>query len=274
MKAYCLIRPQPHYRREAFVAGLKRAGYALADAPPPKPSAGDLLLIWNRYGEGEALADRFEKHGAQVIVAENGYLGLDADGIQYYALSLGQHNGAGRWPIGDGSRWEKLGIELKPWRTQGQHIVVRGQRGIGSRLMASPPDWHKGIPAKLRPYTGRAVKVLEHPGKPACHPDVVKWLCDNYRGAHACVIWSSGAGIRALIEGVPVIYQAPHWICEAAAAHDLSAIEKLDGWMNDALRLRALREMAWAQWTIAEIASGEPFVRLRELYSPSQGAAA
>lgn len=268
-QAYCNIRPHPHYRREAFVKGLEVAGWQVQHCYPSRPPGPrDVLVIWNRYGEAEASADKWEKQGGTVFVAENGYVGHDAHGVQYYALSISQHNGAGRWVIGDGSRWEKLGIELKPWRTpldqtRPGHIVVRGQRGIGSRLMASPPDWHKRIVGELKKVTPRPVKVLEHPGKPACDPEVVKQLTDALRGAHACVIWSSGAGIRALIEGVPVFFHAPHWICGAAGMSTISMIEH--PMVSDQTRLFALQNMAWAQWTVAEIASGEAFVRLTEM---------
>lgn len=264
--AYCTIRPHPHYRREAFVTGLEKAGWLVHIGYPSRPpNRNDLLVIWNRYGEAEASADRWEKHGGCIIVAENGYVGHDANGIQYYALAIGQHNGGGRWPEGDGSRWEKLGIEPKPWRKDGAHIVVRGQRGIGSRIMASPPGWHVGCGARLQKVTRRKVKVLDHPGKPACEPGIVQWLQANFAGAWCCVIWSSGAGVRALIEGVPVIHEAPHWICEKAAAHDIAMVEKLDGAMRDDLRLQAFHRLAWAQWTVAELASGEPFLRLAQL---------
>ena len=262
--AYCKIRPLPHYRREAFVNGLQAAGYTIDNEyPTRKPGPGDVLVIWNRYGEGEAVADKWEKLGGLVFVAENGYVGLDAAGVQYYALSISQHNGAGPIPTGDGSRWEKLGIQLKPFREAGNQIVIRGQRGIGSRLMASPQDWHKRLAAALTKTTKRPVKVLDHPGKPACDPEVVEWLCKNFENAHACVVWSSGAAIRALIEGVPAFYDAPHWICQAAALKwgaDLEAPKR-----DEAARLRALQRMAWGQWTVEELTTGEPFVRLREL---------
>ena len=263
-KAYCRIRPQPHYRREAFVQGLAAAGWQVEDNyPAGKPGPGDVLVIWNRYGEGEAAADAWEKFGGRVFVAENGYVGLDGHGVQYYALSVSQHCGAGRMPTGDGSRWDRLGIALQPFRDGGSHLVIRGQRGIGSRLMASPQDWHRRLAAQLARTTQRPVKLLDHPGKPACDPDVVDGLRKSFEKAHACLVWSSAAAIRALIEGVPVFFDAPHWICEGAAVKGMADLERPK--RDDAARLAALQRMAWGQWTIAEIAGGEPFVRLREL---------
>jgi hypothetical protein len=71
--------------------------------------------------------------------------------------------------------------------------------------------------------------------------------------------------VKALVAGIPVRYDAPRWVCSGAA-------DKLtwDGQAklpvgNDATRLEALQRMAWAQWRISELETGEPFVRIRDL---------
>jgi hypothetical protein len=262
LRAYCLIREYPHYRREAFVAGLARAGYQVSVGHPGRSRPGDLLVIWNRYGHYDQVASAHERAGGIVLVAENGYIGQDKDGVQLYALAVHGHNGSGWWPEGDGARWEELGVEIKPWRAEGEHLYVRGQRGIGTSLMASPPQWHHALGKVLRRTSKRKVVVVDHPGKPACQPGQVAVLQRDMDGAHACLIWSSAVGVRALVEGVPAFYSAPHWVCAGAALRGLERLE--DPLMDDEVRLRALERMAWAQWTVAELASGEPFKRLVE----------
>lgn len=258
MKAVCRVRDQPHYRRDAFVQGLTRAGYDVVDNASPK--AGDVLVTWNRY---HTEADDWERGGGTVLVSENGYIGHDADGIQYYALAVSGHNGSGKWPRGDSSRFDALGLDVKPWREHGTHIVIRGQRGIGDSKMASPPHWHVTASRDLMRLSARIQVIQEHPGKPACDAGVAARIIDSLAGAHAMCIWSSAAGVRALVEGVPVFYAAPHWICEGAAVRGVGNVEKPV--MDDAARAEALESMAWAQWTVAELATGEPFVRLREI---------
>ena len=48
-RAFCLIRTEPVYRREAFITGLQAAGYVTC-SDPTRGEAGDVLVIWNRYG--------------------------------------------------------------------------------------------------------------------------------------------------------------------------------------------------------------------------------
>lgn len=273
-RAWCMIREAPWYRREAFTSGLKAAGFEVIGRAPDRPAGRhEVLVIWNRYGGVHETASRFEREGGTVIVAENGYLSAGGSAPKfdvhpqgpkpgdYYALSLHGHNGSGRWPEGGPERWQALGIELRPWqRNEGGHILVAGQRGIGSPLMASPVDWHEHARARIQKATKRPVKVRLHPGNNA--PKVP--LSDDLRGAWACVVWSSGSGVKALTLGIPVFYDAPHWICSPGAVHMKNA--NYDAPLcDDAARLRALERMAWAQWTVAEIQSGEPFRRLMEL---------
>lgn len=258
-RAVCLVRQEPHYRRQAFVDGLMRAGYTLHDHIEPGPS--DVLVVWNLSGHGAAMAAQFRKAGARVLVAENGYIGADAQGQQLYALALGGHNGSGTWPQGGPERWAALCIEPAPWRAHGTQIVVRGQRGIGSPEMASPPSWHQFAARRLERAAPKRWQIIqEHTGKPACHAAAAADIDHALIGAHAMCIWASAAGVRALVKGVPVFYDAPHWICEQAAVRGIENVEHPR--QDDGARARALRALAWAQWSAAELASGEPFVQL------------
>jgi|GEM_PF-3190419 len=244
------IRPQPTYRREAFESGLRRLGYtdlrdyACGKHWPNGPD--DLLVLWNLMrGRDEQYAQAWEKRGGTVLVCENGY--LQQVDKTYYAISTHGHNGSGWFPQGnDGfGRFAKLGIPLKDMRegVEGS-TVVRGQRGIGSELMHSPPNWHVTMGQKLRAKGVPRVVVMPHPG------DKGKLEADAQAiaGASRLVIWSSAMGVRALVEGVPVDFCAPKWICA--------------GWRVEG-RERSLVNMAFGQWHHEEIATGEPFARMK-----------
>jgi hypothetical protein len=245
------IRPQPSYRRAAFEDGLRRIGYSdirdyiCGRAWPSGPD--DLLVLWNLHrGPDETYARRWETKGGTVLVCENGY--LQQVDKTHYAISVHGHNGSGWFPAGDGeARFAKLGFAIKPMHDYSDRLslktVVRGQRGIGSELMFSPPRWHHQIAAKLRAKGVKNVVVMEHPGdKRKLEADA-----EALKGAGRLVIWSSAMGVRALCEGVPVDYHAPRWIC--------------GGWK--AGREKALHEMACGQWHHDEIATGEPFARMK-----------
>ena len=117
-RAVCMVRADPMYRRDACLKGLKEAGLEVVPKLD-RPKPGDLVVVWNRYGNYESEALRFEAAGAAVIVMENGYLGrredeyrklFSANGEQLYAMALDHHNGAGRWYVGEPGRWRPLTV--------------------------------------------------------------------------------------------------------------------------------------------------------------------
>jgi hypothetical protein len=257
-RAFCLIRSEPVYRRHGFVEGLRRCGYDVKDHVVDRNDfhPGDLLVIWNRYWENHALANIAEAKGATVIVAENAYVANDRSQRTRYALALHGHNGIGDWHCGGPERWEALGIELKPWRVFGDHVLICPNRSFGMPGYIMPVNWAEKAYIELQHITRRPLRIRPHPGnEPARKP-----LSQDLKGAWAVVVWSSSAGVEALIEGIPVICMAPRWIAKSAAGETLKSV------VEPALidRLPALHRLAWAQWHIEEIESGAPFQYLRD----------
>lgn len=249
--AYNLTRRDMYYRHDSFSAGLKAAGYEVRQGAP-QGSPGDVLLIWNRYGEYHDMATRFEQAGGTVIVAENGYINGPKDGGDFYAMARHGHNGSGQTPEGGPERFNALAVTLEPWRTDGKHVLICPNRAFGTPGLIMPVDWAGNTRRALEKLTKCEVRVRDHPGndKPK------KPLADDLKDAWVMVIWASSAGVHALIAGIPVICMAPYWICKSAAYDNLKEIESL-GMKPD--RMPALNRLAWAQWRLGEIESGEAF---------------
>jgi len=266
-RAFCMIRDLPHYRCHSFITGLHAAGYSVERSGAERALDGDVVVIWNRYGQYDSIASQAEKRGALVIVAENGFVGVDATGNQFYQLALHGHNGSGYWAVGEGDRLASQRINATPhWQASAPtgHIVVRGQRGIGRPEMASPPNWHENIAAQLRKVTKRMVRVIPHPGNGAVTDQRhVEYLA----GAHALVVWSSSVGVKALVMGVPVIACSPYWVCGPTPSINLIESDFIRSDASNALRHEMLRRMAWAQWSLEEIASGAAFTHLLSSYA-------
>jgi len=265
--AYIMLRAAPAYRRDAFAAGFERLGYRVRyEAAPPEPGRGDVLVIWNRYGAGAAAAGAFERAGEAVLVAENGYLGHDRAGRAYYALARDGHNGTGRWPVGGPERWRTLGRRLQPWRRQGRHVLVCGQRGFGYNPMAMPDDWPQRVAAELRQVTDRPLWFRPHPARRRRLPgagydrltDFTRPLAADLKGAWAAVVWSSNAATEALLAGCPAFYLAPHIVTAGAAEPGLANLEA----PSRPERRPVFERLAWAQWSVAELATGTPLHRL------------
>lgn len=264
--ALCLIRPNPVYRHDAFIEGMGKLGYQVETVPfykNRKPNPEDVILIWNRYGTGDIQATLFEKHGAAVIVVENSYLNMRKS-KKSFAMSLNRHNGAGTWPAAEHSRFEKLDIDIKPWKESGTHILVLPQRGVGLPGVAMPRDWEGSVVPRLRRKTGSAlVYVRRHPGTSR----ETSPLNEDLGHSWCAVTWGSSAATKALVEGVPVFYEFDRWIAGPAAClgiNNISMDVSAHTLMGD--RVAMLSNLAWAQWTLEEVLTGEPMARLLEIH--------
>lgn len=264
--ALCLIRPNPVYRHDAFIAGMQKLGYQVEIQPFSKgrrPTPDDVVLIWNRYGTGDKQATLFEEHGAAVIVVENSYLNMKKS-KKSFAMSLNRHNGAGVWPGPEYSRYEKLDIDLQPWKESGTHILVLPQRGVGLPGVAMPRDWEGSVVPRIRRITKSSmVHVRRHPGT----SKETTPLSDDFQHAWCSVTWGSSAATKALVAGVPVFYEFDRWIAGPAACFGINNISmdvSAHTMMGD--RVAMLSNLAWAQWTLDEVLTGEPMERLLEIH--------
>ena len=260
-RAWCLIRPEPSLRAKCFVNGLRSLGYDARIGFPNSAKDCDVLVTWNRYGAAHERAVEVERRGGKVLVTENGYIGAggtspkyDLDGGMamghYVALARGAHNGGGEWFSNGPDRWAQLGVTLAPWRTDGDYILVCPNRSFGQPGRIQPANWEHDVCARLKRHTKRPIKLRVHPGgnKPRTPIEA------DLRAAWAVVIWHSTAGVHALVEGVPVLCDAPAWILKPVAG----TIEQVDSpLMPD--REPHFHRLAWAQWTLAEVATGVAF---------------
>lgn len=268
MKAALLIRTAVHYRHDAFKEGLRRLGYSVVDTAD---TDADVVVMWNRYGSRHLYASAMEERGAKILVAENGYLGKDYRGESWYALAGRHHNGAGDWPRALGNaRIAAYGPQaLPPYRAPpvpGSRRVLRGlllpQRGIGPPGIASPIDWESRVRSAVR-RSGLTVELAarQHPGANRATGDGLEAALSSVDFA---IVWSSGAGVKSLVHGTPVVSTYADWIGAPAAT---SLDEFLQTGMlrtDEKIRAETLASVFAAMWRLDEIQSGEALQKVLE----------
>lgn len=236
------------HKAEIFKAGFVAAGYTPV-SDNKTPGADDVLVAWNRKPSNEGRIKYYENARAKVIIAENGYIGKDADGNKLLSLAHNYHLGAGRWYIGEEKRYLNQNFIIEPWRAPGEEIILLAQRGIGN---AKRLEWYIALADKIRARTKRKVIVRPHPGK--IHSPVTPALTT----AHAVVTWSSAAAIHALAFGVPSFHLMPGWIGEPTSKFGIEDLENPARGDRD----KMFHRISWAQWTAEEIRNGEAIKRV------------
>ena len=247
-------------RHEAIEQGLRANGYDVRHGGPAAIRSDDVLVTWNSHGRAEALSAQFKAAGARHIVCEEAYF-RRVNGEKHIALALWGHNGSGTWKPGGPGRFARFGIDPAPWRRDGDHVLVCGQRGFGYNAMANA--WPDDVHDRLRQATKRPIWFRPHPKRrrkmPTAAYDRVlnheEPLVDHLRGAWAVVVWSSNAATVALRHGVPAFHEAPHIVAEGAAPKGLARLERPK--RSNTARRRAFEDLAWAQWSLSEIGAGE-----------------
>lgn len=234
-RAWLNLRYTVPERRAVFTEGLQRIGFKVVDGLTMTPDAGDILVTWNRIHQGDSAAREFEARGLPVLVTENASWGNEFAGKQWYTLSKRYHNVSSGFEIGSPSRWDRLGVDLEDFRDEAGETVVLPSRGIGPACMRMPASWPRSQRGRIRAHPGRSVSMP---------------LREDLARASTVITWGSGAAIKALIWGIRVESHMPNWIGEQDN--------------TDAGRLAMFRRLAWAQWTLEELSTGEPMRRLLE----------
>jgi len=250
----------------------------------------DALIIWNRSnGYYERMASFFEKHGAKVIVMENPYIRIPNK--KYISIGLGYHNNLkyALLCLDNGERFASFGIEVQPWRTSGEHVLITTQskfwdrEAFGYSDNRQPDNWDSFIIRQVRVYTDRKILYRTHPksqppakhqwktitrnvqlsiSAPAfaqtfqtVHDDVIvsKKLEEDLKNAWCTILHSSNAATESLIAGIPVIYTGNNIFMQNCASTLIRDVK------NPAMpdnRLENLNRMAWNQFSIEEIGNG------------------
>lgn len=247
-----------------FAKGLAACGLTPSLDWPDSPA---VVVTWNRYGRFHEYCKRQEQNGVPIIVVENGYFGKDTLAETHFAMSLGAHAGAGHWPRGAGAaRWARLAMHPLPLQRppggRALRALVLGQRSIGQPGVASPQGWARTTARTLFSW-GVSVRVREHPGDQEAQrraPDLQQVLQE----VDFVATWNSGAAVKSLLLGKPVLYDAPHWVAARGALRlTRESLQELPH-MEDTRKL-GFEDVAAAQWSVGEISSGEAIRSLLEL---------
>jgi hypothetical protein len=201
------------------------------------------------------------KHNAAIrrypnfVYADLGYWGRE----QYYRFAVNGWSPQVRTDL-SADRFNRLGLEIRPWRTEGRQIIVAGStekacrdHGLGY-MQWETAMCHRlaglGIPVVYRPKPNdrqaRPIPGFGFDQRP---------IGDALQAAHLWVTHHSNSALDALVAGVPV-----H--CETGAASQFSAPLSADPPLLEG-REQFLTGVAWLQWTLDEMRSGECWAHLR-----------
>ena len=241
---------------DAFANSLVANGYDVVWNDP----VSDVDVIWSvlwhgRMAKNKDIWVRNQRLSKPTIVLEVG-------GIQRgstWKVGLNGINRDAYWgdSNNDDSRKRVLGLEVKPWRTKGEYILVCGQHDKSLQWQGMPrmSNWFLNTYDEIRKHTDRPIIFRPHP---RCRlPEIERGLRHVYRqepqhvngtydsfdmgfnDVHCTVSYSSNPGVHSIIEGVPA-FVSTHSLAYDVA-NDIDFLHDIENpvmpdrtqWLND-----------------------------------------
>jgi len=261
---------------DAFRQGANTLGFTCVD----NSDDSDVDVIWSvlfngRMAGNKAIWQRNAADAKPTIVLEVG-------GIQRGTTWKVGLNGINRdayfGPDSNNSdRHHLLGLSLKPWRTDGEFVLICGQhdKSLQWKGMPSVSNWLLQTIDTVRTHTTRPIIFRPHP---RCHlPHIEKEFKNvfrqeprhvsntyddydiNFTNVWATISHSSNPGIHSILNGVPA-FVSTHNLAYPVS-NDIDFLHDIESpVMPD--RTQWLNDYAHTEWTIEEISQGIPLKRL------------
>jgi hypothetical protein len=272
-KQYGALNSRPVF--DAFADSLVAAGHTVAW----NSTNSDVDVIWSvlwhgRMAQNKTIWDRAMAQSKPVVVLEVGGIqrgvtwkvglnGINRDA--YFGPDMGH----------DSKRSDLLKLKVKPWRKEGEHILICGQHEQSQQWKNMPrmSTWvmntieqiqrHTTRPIVFRPHPRCPLPSIEHEFKNVRRQNPIKLngtyddFDMSFDNAWATVSWSSNPGIHSVIEGVPA-FTSNSSLAAEVSNNDFAMINNplcpdRENWLNN---------YAWTEYTLEEIAQGLPLKRL------------
>lgn len=259
---------------DAFRQGAMSLGHYVTN----NDHNSDIDVIWSVLWHGRMAGNKpiWNKARAQnkpVIVLEVG--GIKRGTTWKVGVNGINRDGDYRPSGNNNDRARSLGLELKPWRTDGEYILICGQhdKSLQWQGMPSMSQWimntidalqiHYEYPIVFRPHPRCKLPDIERQYKNVYRQDPVhvSGTYDdfdmNFNKVKYTVSWNSNPGIHSIINGVPA-HVGPSSLAFDVGCPHLLMVD--NPYMPD--RQQWLNDYAWTEYTVDEIAQGMPLKQL------------
>ena len=268
--AYGALNSKPVF--DAFEHSLISDGHSITY----NDSNADVNVIWSVLFNGRMSGNQAVwKQKKPTIVLEVGGINrgttwkVGLNGINRDAYFGEQDN--------DRTRADHLGLVCKPWRSDGDFILVCGQhdKSLQWQNMPRMSNWFMQTYREIRKHTDRPIVFRPHP---RCRlPHIELGLKHVYRqepvkiggsyddfdmgfdNVHCTISYSSNPGIHSILNGVPA-FVSTHSLAYSVG-NDIDFLHDIeDPMMPD--RQQWLNDYAHTEYTIEEISQGTPLKHL------------
>ena len=272
---------------EAFAKSLVDAGHSVMYNEPYRVfdhyDSYDVAVIWSvlwngRMSPNQAIWEQNRLMNKPVIVLEVG--GINR-GVTWKVGLNGINRSAYFGPDNNNDdRHRLLGLSLRPWRTNGEYILICGQhdKSLQWQDMPSMSNWFMQTYREIRKHTDRPIVFRPHPRCRLPHielglkhvyrqePKQIGGSYDDFDmgfdNVHCTISYSSNPGIHSILNGVPA-FVSTHSLAYPVG-NDIDFLHDIEKPMMPE-RQQWLNDYAHTEYTVEEISQGIPLKHLTSL---------
>lgn len=219
------------------------------------PDDGSMIVVWGQIWLIEQILPRAIEAGRPFWQIDNGFFDpVRGRNEGYYRFSYRSLS-----PILLKDAGLRILIPMKPWRTEGKHIVLALPSDFfGCSIGLNMIKWKETIQDQVKKFTDRPIIVRE---KNCTRP-----LADDLKDAWALVTHSSNAAVDAVFAGIPAFVEST---CPTAPLGNLSLanIEQPEMVNRDAW----LASLTCQQFSLDELYKGIAYPHLKQIQEQVDG---
>lgn len=218
----------------------------------------------------QRIFDEYRKPGRRAVYVDLGYWGRREGGrwSGYHKVVVNSRHPSAYFQARrhERSRIEHLGVQVRPWRRGGGYILLAGMGDKGALAEGYQPEqWERWAIEEIRKVTDRPIMYRPKPSWKRAKP--IAGVGFSHRDekieavlkrAHSVVTHHSNVAVDGLVAGIPAFCWSG--VAAGLSLQELSQIERRhtpDG------REQWIADIAWTQWSIAEMAQGLPWRHLK-----------
>lgn len=225
----------------------------------------DVAIFYGLAGGLQRIFSDYRAAGRKAVYCDLGYWGRRKrtrfDG--YHKVSVNNRHPTAYFQNRPHTRerFAQHGVQVVPWRQEGEHILVAGMSGkAASCEELQPHAWERETIERLRQLTRRRIIYRPKPNWAEAKPiegsifDRETPLEVALQNCHAVVSHHSNVAVDALLAGIPCI--CPGGVASVLSGQQLEQIENPP--MPDG-REQWAADLAWTQWSVEEMQRGLAF---------------
>ena len=255
-RAFLHYEPRATHQLDAMIAlgaGLARHGVHIDISPATDSAKRADFIAW--WGDKVPAVLRDKPR----LILEAGYINGRSgdyvkDRLRFVSVGWnGLHGCADPGPLDcPPDRWEAIGVKLRPWRTEGNYILICDQHP-GDSVSPGNRSWWVAALDEAEPDMRLSSIYRPHP----LMANDMGPLSQSLRDAAMCVTWSSTAALEAVCLGVPTVALNRGSMAWEVTSHSVSEPPYLGE------REQWAYNLAYRQWTHDELKDGSAWPHLR-----------